>query len=199
MPGVRIRTAERGISVLQLLVTCAVMGIVAAAALPATQRTLTEMRISGDARALHNSISLARMRASSRYTRERIYVDLTTGAYQLQYWDKAASDWVNEPGTVSLSKGVTFDTGGATQPPPNTQSSIGQSVSCTTKTGATIQGTACITFNSRGIPIDASGNVYGNSALYLTNGGTAYVITLSATPLVRLWSARAGTSNWMQR
>jgi Tfp pilus assembly protein FimT len=196
---VRFRTDERGVSLLQVLVTCAVMGIVAAAALPATQRTLTEMRISSDARALHNSVGLAKMRAASRYTRERIYVDLTTNAYQLQYWDKAASGWANEPGTVNLSTGVTFGAGGATQPPPNTQSTIGQSVACTTNTGSTIPGTACITFNSRGIPVDASGNVFGNSALYLTNGGTTYVITLSATPLIRLWFARAGTNNWVQR
>jgi Tfp pilus assembly protein FimT len=196
---VRFRTDERGISLLQVLVTCAVMGIVAAAALPATQRTLTEMRISSDARALHNSIGLAKMRATSRYTKERMYVDLTTNAYQLQYWDKAASDWVNEPSTVSLSTGVTFGTGGATQPPPNTQSTIGQSVSCTRKAGSTISGTACITFNSRGTPIDSSGSLYGNSALYLTNGGTTYAITLSATPLIRLWFARAGSNNWVQR
>jgi Tfp pilus assembly protein FimT len=175
------------------------MGIVAASALPSTERTLTEMRISGDARALHNSIGLAKMRASSRYTKERVYVDLTTNAYQLQYWDKTAGDWVNEPSTVKLSTGVTFATGGATQPPPNTQSAIGQSLACTTKTGTTISGTACITFNSRGIPTDASGNIYGNSALYMTNGGTTYGITLSATPLIRLWFARAGTNNWVQR
>jgi hypothetical protein len=157
------------------------------------------MRISSDARALHNSVGLAKMRASSRYTRERMYVDLTTNAYQLQYWDKAAGDWVNEPSTVSLSTGVAFGTGGATQPPPNTQSTVAQSVSCTTKTGSAISGTACITFNSRGIPIDASGHIYGNSALYLTNGGTTYAITLSPTPLIRLWFARAGTNNWVQR
>jgi len=186
-------------SIIQILITCAVMGIVAATALPSTERTLTELRISGDARALHNSIGLAKMRASSRYTKERVYVVLTTNGYQLQYWDKTAGDWVNEPSTVNLSSGVTFGTGGAAQPPPNTQSAIGQAPACTTKTGSTISGSACITFNSRGIPVDSSGVIYGNSALYLTNGGKTYAVTLSATPLIRLWFARAGTTNWVQR
>jgi Tfp pilus assembly protein FimT len=186
-------------SVVQLLVACAVMGVVAATALPSTQRTLSELRISGDARSLHNSIGLAKMRAASRYTRERVFVDLSASSYQLQYWDKTAGDWVNEPGTVHLSSGVTFDTGGASAPPPNTQSSIGQASACTTRTGSTISGSACITFNSRGIPTDASGNPTGNSALYLSNGGTTYAVTLSATPLVRLWFARTGTTRWVSR
>src|SRR5581483_8133440 len=114
-------------------------------------------------------------------------------------WDKTAGDWVNEPSTIQLSSGVVFDTGGASQPPPNTQTAIGQSAACTAKTGTTISGTACINFNSRGIPTDTTGAPTGNSALYLTDGSTTYAVTLSATPLIRLWMARKGTNNWVQR
>jgi len=139
------------------------------------------------------------MRAASRYSKERVYVDLTSNAYQLQYWDKATGDWVNEPSTIALSSGVSFSTKGATQPPSNTQSAIGQSTACTTKTGSAISGSACITFNSRGIPTDSSGSPTGDSALYLSDGSTTYAVTVSATPLIRLWFARASTNNWVQR
>jgi Tfp pilus assembly protein FimT len=186
-------------TITQLLIACGIMGVVAAAAVPSTQRTMAEMRISSDARALHNTVGLAKMRSASRFTRERVFVDLTTNAFQLQYWDKTAGDWVNEPSTVTLASGDSFSTGGASQPPPNTQSTIAQSIPCTTKPGSVISNTACITFNSRGIPMDASGNPTGNSALYLSNGGTTYAITVSATPLVRLWFARGATNNWVQR
>jgi hypothetical protein len=106
---------------------------------------------------------------------------------------------VNEPSTINLSSGVTFGYGAATQPPANTQTALGQSAACTNNSGTAISGTSCITFNSRGIPTDSTGSPTGNSALYVTDGSTTYGITLSSTPLIRLWFARAGTNNWVQR
>lgn len=185
---------------MELLVTLAIAGVVAAIALPSTSTTLADLRLRGDARGVHNSVGLAKMRAGARYTRERIYVDLTTNSYHLQYWDKTAGDWMNEVDpTVTLQSGVDFGYGGLATPPINTQSAIGQAPACKTNTGSDTTGTACITFNSRGIPIDSSGGPTGNSALYVTDGTSTYGVTLSATPLIRLWWTQAGTAKWVQR
>jgi type II secretory pathway pseudopilin PulG len=185
---------------MELLVTLGIVGVVAATAVPSTTRTLADLRLHGDARSVHNAVALAKMRAAARYSRERIYVDTTTNTYHLEYWDKTASDWKGETDpTVGLQSGVAFGYGGLSTPPPNTQSSIGQAPACKTKTGTDISGTSCIIFNSRGIPVDGSGNITGNSALYVTDGSGTYGVTLSATPLIRLWWTKASTVQWVQR
>jgi hypothetical protein len=153
-----------------------------------------------DARNLHNTVALAKMRAAAHYSRERVFVDLTTSNYLLQYWEKASNSWTNESGTSPLGFGVGFGYGTIDTPPPDTQSTLGQAPACTSNTGTTISNTACIVFNSRGIPIDpATGTPTGDSALYVTDGTATYAVTLSATPLIRLWSTRAGAADWVHR
>jgi type II secretory pathway pseudopilin PulG len=191
---------QGGFSTLELLASLGIIGVVAAMALPSTTRAMAELRLRGDARNLHNAVALAKMRAAARYTRERLFVDLDTGVYTLQHWDKTANGWLNESETNALGSGVGFGYGGVDTAPPNTQSSIGQAPACRNDSGVTIANTSCIVFNSRGIPIDpATGGPTGDSALYLTDGSITYGITLSATPLIRLWSTRANTSSWVHR
>ena len=84
-------------------------------------------------------------------------------------------------------------------PPPNTQANLLQAPACLDNGGAAIGNTACVLFNSRGIPIDGSGNITGNSALYLSDGTATYGITLSATPLIRLWWSKADEAKWVKR
>ena len=193
-------TRQHGFSIVELLVVLAIFGVVAALALPSTSVTVADLRLRGDARGVHQSIGLAKMRAAARFTRVRLYVDRSTDSYHLQYWDKAAGDWANEVDpTVDLQEGVDFGFGGLTAAPPNTQTAIAMSPACKTKTGTDIANTSCVVFNSRGIPIDGSGNITGESGLYVTDGVGTYGVTLSATPLVRLWWTRADEAQWVQR
>jgi Tfp pilus assembly protein FimT len=185
---------------MELLVTLAIAGVVAAVALPSTARTVSDLRLSGDARTLHNMVGLAKMRAAARFTRERIFVDRTTGTYQMQYWDKVNSKWVSEsPSVNTLSTGVQFGYGSLNTPPPNTQLAIGQSPACTNDAGTTISNTSCIIFNTRGIPVTSTGAITGNSGLYITDGVGTYAVTLSATPLIRLWWTKASAAKWIKR
>lgn len=175
------------------------MGVAAAAALPSTASALADFRLRGDARSVHHSVGLTKMRAAARFTRERIYVDLTTNRYHLEYWNKVTSTWVAESGTTELNSGVQFGFGALTAPPPNTQNALGLSPPCLDAAGNNIANTSCIVFNSRGIPVDGSGNTTGGSALYLTDGAGTYGVTISATPLVRLWWSPATTVAWAHR
>lgn len=198
--GVRKWAGQAGISAIELLAVVGIIGVAGAVALPSTQRTLRGMRIGGDARAIHNMVGLAKMRAAARFTRERLFVDLATESFFLQYWDKAASAWVTEGGAATLSTGVDFGFGGVGAPPPNTQAALGQAPACRDNGGAVIPNTACVVFNSRGIPIDpATGAPQGNTAFYVSDGVTVYGVTLSATPLIRLWWSPAHSAAWVHK
>ena len=117
-------------------------------ALPSAARTLADLRLHNDARALHNLLSLAKMRAASKYTRVRLYCDLGNETFVLQSWDKTALNWVAEDGNQTLSTNVDFSIDAMTGPPADTQSTIGQAAACKDADGVTdIGNTACIVFN----------------------------------------------------
>lgn len=108
------------------------------------------------------------------------------------------------PGTSPvqiLSPGVTFAFAGIGAPPLNTQppgiaegtSQAGQGERCTPVNGKRVgqqATTACIQFNSRGIPIDYGNNGVptGNGAIYITDTTQVYGVTVAATGLSQVWA-----------
>jgi hypothetical protein len=155
--------------------------------------------LSGDARNLTNATAFTKMRAAAKFTQSRLYLDLSGGAFYVQTYDKPSSSWVNEGGATQLSSTVSYSYGPVSTPPPNTQGTIAQSPQCMT-TGATptaVANTACLIFNSRGIPVDSTGSPIGIDAVYVTDGSTVYGVTVSATGFVRLWRTNStSTPSW---
>jgi hypothetical protein len=105
-----------------------------------------------------------------------------------------------------LSTNDTFSKGVVATAPPFTQTPIAQAPNCVTALGVAIANTACILFNSRGIPVDASGAAplvgapTANDALYLTDGATVYGVTVSATGQIRLWRTNPTSApSWVQQ
>ncbi len=86
-----------------------------------------------------------------------------------------------------------------TAAPPGTQVVLAQAPQCLDDAGNAVGNTACVVFNSRGIPIDAAGIATASDALYITGGGGVYGTTLSATSRVQLWWTAAGTAAWMRK
>jgi prepilin-type N-terminal cleavage/methylation domain-containing protein len=193
--------SHRGFTAIEILVVMAIVVIVTIMTVPMTTRAVADVRLRGDAQGLASSVALAKMRAASGFTRSRLFVSLDSNSYFLQIWDKDLEAWVTEGGIRETSAGVTFGFGGVDEPPPNTQAVLGQSPECldTETPPAPIGGTACIIFNSRGIPIDQDGAPIGDNALYLTDGTGVYASTLTATPLIRLWWSPANGSAWVQQ
>jgi hypothetical protein len=96
---------------------------------------------------------------------------------------------------------VSFGYGFISTAPSNTQTTIGQATLC--KDGsplADVANTACVIFNSRGIPVDSSGAPTGSYALYINDGTFCYGVTIAATGFIRTWRTNYTTTpNWVQQ
>jgi hypothetical protein len=61
---------------------------------------------------------------------------------------------------------------------------------------ATYSNTACVMFNSRGIPVDPTGTPTPDDALYVTDGNSVTGVTVVATGLTRVWRSDASSATW---
>ncbi len=195
--------SERGYSLIEMMMVIGIIGVIAAMVIPITDSSIKGSRLRGDAQIIRNLIGVAKMRASAQFTRARVLANLgdpnanppVPGSFVLQVWNKPANGnpgaWVNDGGINQLSTGVSFGFAGLNAPPPNTQVNIMQSPTCTnTSTVADpIPNTACVTFNSRGLPVDADGALYPRHALYITGDDAVWGTTVTTTPLIRFWSS----------
>jgi hypothetical protein len=171
--------------------------VIAAVSVPMLGGSLAHFQLSGAAHGVSNSIAVAKMRAAAHFTQTRFFADLAGDEYHLESWDKDAGDWVVIGGVVSLPSSVTFGFGLMEEPPPNTQADLDQAALCLDEDGVDIAKTACVVFNSRGVPIDSTGTPTPTGAIYVESGSATYGATVSATGLVRLWRADTeGSSQW---
>lgn len=184
---------EYGFSLVELLIVTVVVVVLAATAVPTVLTMVRELRTAGDARDLNGAIVLAKMRAASNFSRARVYADLSANTFRVEWQQSGTTTWTAEGGDQPLATGVSFGYGSLSAPPPNTQATLGQALCAGSTT------TACITFNSRGIPITSTGAPTPSDAIYVTNGSTVTGVTVSATGLTKIWRTGASTANWKQR
>ncbi len=192
---------NRGFSALEVAIVMIITLVIASLGIPAALSVMRELRASGDARDLNGAIVLAKMRAASNFARARVYADLSANTFRVEWQQSGTTTWTAEGGDQPLATGVSFGYGSLGTPPPSTQATLGQAPLCRDGTNSTnIANTACVVFNSRGIPIDTTSLVpTAADALYVTNGSTVTGVTVSATGLTRVWRTEASAANWKQR
>ncbi len=211
---------HRGFSALELMIVVLISLTLAALATPLVRAMQRNFRIGGDGRDINGEIALAKMRAAADFTQARFYADLSANPpqFRVEAWRKpigsTAGCWVTEGTSVCsssytspstppgspLSQGVSFGFGTLGTAPPNTQPTLAQAPLCLKDNlSSTYTNTACIVFNSRGIPVDSTGTPTANDAIYITDGVSVYGVTVSATGLLRTWRSDAKTAGWNNR
>jgi len=183
----------------ELVVVVAIALIIAGMAVPKFLTTQRSYRISGDARDISGELLLAKMRAGSDFSRSRVYSDISGKTFRVEVYNKTTSAWAVESGSQPLASGVSFGYGTLSTPPTGTQTTIGQPPACLDNAGAAIANTACVLFNSRGIPVDSTGTPNGNYALYITDGFSVFGSTISASGLIQTWQTAASSASWQRR
>lgn len=196
--------SERGFSLIEILLVLAIMGVLAAMAVPMSGNAVKYIRISGDARDISNALAVTKMRAAAKFTKARLFVDRSSNSYYIQTYDKTSGTWTTETGTTLLSSYVSFGYGTVGTPPSNTQTSIDQPSACwnTASPPAAIGNSSCVVFNSRGIPItgDTTASPTGDYALYINDGTFVYGVTVAATGFIRSWRTNfTSTPSWSQQ
>jgi prepilin-type N-terminal cleavage/methylation domain-containing protein len=191
-------TSAKGFSLLELVIVLGVMGVLVAVAVP----RMGTVHSADDTRAISNALSLAKLRAASNFSQSRLYVDLTARAHHVEWWQKtpAPGAWVALNGPTLLTTGDAFAFAPVNAAPPNTQAAIAQGPACLDAALAAIASTACVVFNSRGIPVDATGAPTNNDAVYVTDGTVVGAVTISSAGLISVWSTRSSaTPTWAHK
>lgn len=185
-----------GYSLVELMAFMAVMVTLAAFIMPFTRGAINAMNLTSDARNVLSAVSLAKMRAAASFSQARVVVDLGTKSYYVERWRKNPAAWVSEGVVKQLSSNVAFAFAGITGPPPNTQPVLGQAPTCLDAAGVAIPGTACIVFNSRGVPVDSTNAPTPAGAFYLSDGATVFGVTTSTGGMVQLWRSNIAGGSW---
>lgn len=191
--------SDGGYSLIEVMVAMTVLAVLGSFAVPMVESTTNGIKLRDRAEAVSNLVGLAKMRATSQFSKSRVYVDLISDSYVMQLWDRDAGTWVDDEAAVTLPSGIEFGFAQVDEPPPNTQDTIGFAAACTNDLDQPIDKTACINFNSRGIPIDAAGSPVGGNAFYLTDGTGVRAITVTATPLIHNWWSSAAAPGWIRQ
>src|SRR5258708_10207454 len=130
--------------------------VLAAIGIPSLMSMVRGLRTAGDARDLNGLIIQAKMRAASNFSRTRVYADLSANTFRIETQPSGTTSWTTDCPSgcnQSLSSGVVFGYGSLSNPPANTQATLGQATACQDSTNNAIATTACVRFNSRRIPI----------------------------------------------
>ena len=195
------RGRQGGFSLLEIMIVTVIVLIIAAIAIPKVISMVQNLRTSGDASSLNSAILLAKMSAASDFARARVHVDLSTNTFYVEVFTKDDTQWRTPGGTQYLSKNVTFGYGSLTSAPSGV-ASLTQAPACLKDdmvASNTYSNTACIMFNSRGIPVNNNMVATPNDAIYVTDGQSVTGVTVSATGLTKVWRTDASGTNWIQR
>lgn len=159
------RRAQRGFSLVELMIIAILFVILSALAVPSVLGLTRDLRTGGDVRGISTQLALARMLAASKGTKSRLNFNLAANTYQVEVWNSGTAAYQLQGSAINLAQGDSFGYGTVATP-------AGQQT--------TIAQTSPIYFNSRSLATDSTGAATASSVIYLTNtSGQCYAIAVS--------------------
>jgi prepilin-type N-terminal cleavage/methylation domain-containing protein len=209
--GCAMVITQSGFSLLEVLTTLLIMGTIVAFALPGALSAVKNYKLHADATAIASYLNVVRMKAVSQYAPYRLNIDTTTGSYNIEQLCGGTPSSTDSACTSPYAARTTpqIDVSG-------TQFiNAGNRLSSCHPAGVTVFPLTTITadpsgcptlvhfyFNTRGGPVDSSGNVLSNggNVIYLTNPSNLYdAVTISLGGRVSVWNYSPSTGAWVAR
>ncbi len=172
---------------LELLLVVAIIGIIAAFALPSAINFVKSYRLHADASAISSQLNVTRFRATSQYTPYRLRFDIPNRLFFMERLPQNYSGSTAEL-ALGLQQGIQFLSACPVSARPGT---ITSSYSASSPS---------IYFNTRGLPVDSTGAPTNNNVIYLKNDNNLYdAVTVSLGGRITVWNYSQATSTWVAR
>lgn len=179
----------------------ALVGSMAAIGIPLSTGMIDDFKSRGDAQGLSSAIAQTKLTSASKFTRARLYVNLTTNSYRIETWTKTGTPgWTAASDEIFLSDRSTFGFGSVSAAPVNTLGTLTQAPACLDNVGAVIAGTSCMIFGSRGTPMTAAGLPASSQGFFLHGNSGTFAIIMGAAGQLQVWrTTQTGASTWRQQ
>ena len=196
---------------MELLVALLIMGIIVAFALPGALTAVKNYKLHSDATAIASYLNVVRMKAASQYAPFRLNLNTSNGSYYIEQLCGGTSNSTDSACTSPYAARTTplIDTSGTQYIGSENLLSSCHPSGVTTFPLSTITAdpSGCPTllefyFNTRGVPVDSSGNVLSNggNVVYLNNQNSLIdAITISLGGRIAVWNWSQSSSKWLMR
>jgi len=167
--------SETGFSLTELLVVLALVAMVAGFAVPTVSTSMRSWQLASDARNIASTLTYAKISSMSQMTHFQLSFNLGANQWSVSKYNRGTAAYEVEGSTNGLAhglanNGITF-----------------RSTSSSAPSGFGTSSSTSITFNSRGIPVDATGRPTANNVVYISDASDNYAITVSLSGRVQLW------------
>jgi prepilin-type N-terminal cleavage/methylation domain-containing protein len=208
--------SHSGFTMLEVLVTVAIIGIIVAFALPSALNTLQIYRVHSDATSIASSLNVTRIQAARQYTPYSLDLDPSTSpaTYVIEQLQNTAYDPINPSSATSYLSfspkhydtsgrqyGSTYDTFVVCRP-----AAVSTYPGPITADPSSCTGPFQFCFNSRGMPVQCTGSPGsplangGGLAIYIENQqGITDAVTIATGGAVQIWNWDQTASKWYLR
>lgn len=173
-----------------MLIVLAILASAAAVAVPISTGLIEDIKLRGDAQSLTSTLALTKMTGATQFTRARLRVSLAAGTWAIEKWVSTGTPgWVQEGSTFQLRRRSQFGAGPVTTAPPGSQAVVAQPPACLADDGSPIAGTACLIYNSRGLPVTSAGIPTITQVIYINSPNGVFGIVVGAGGKLEVWRA----------
>jgi prepilin-type N-terminal cleavage/methylation domain-containing protein len=206
---------QPGFTMVELIITVAIIGVIAAFALPSALSSIQNYRVHSDASATASFLNITRMRAASQYTPYALDFDptQTPPTYVIEKLTAVVYNPLAPAAVTYVSRspqvfeiGTQYATQGDTFTPCLPSGVGGVYPGPITANPATCTGTFQFCFNTRGMPVQCAGSspgtplTNGGEAVYIQNpSGITDAVILAVGGVVQVWSWDSVAAKWSLR